>query len=879
MTQADQAYTALFRSHPTPMLIFDVETLDILGVNDAAARVYGYSEDEFLALNIRGITPEEDIPRLEETVANAGHGLQDAGEWRHRLRDGTLIDVAIVTHELRFHDRAARLVHVTDITARKHSEQQLRLLSTGLHAAANAILISDRDGVIEWVNPAFTAMTGYTQAEATGSTPGDLLRSGQHDGRFYRDLWETILRGEVWRGRMVNRRKDGTLYHEEQTVTPVRDPDGQVRHFIAIKEDVTQRLEAEEALRRSEARYRSLFDGVPIGLYRTTPGGRIVDVNTAMVRLLGYRDREQLQEKPVLELYEDPAARDQFLGLLETAGEVYGLDVRLRCADGRVIWARVSSTVERDADGAILYVEGAMQDVTERREDEDRLRFQGQLLGAAGEAVIATDLGGRILYWNHRAEELTGWSSEDVSGRDAVEVLGPEVARAEPDTILQRVRTGATWSGESEIQRREGTVVPTQVTAAPIHDERGRVVGAVAVIRDLSVQRSLEEELRHAQKMEAVGRLAGGIAHDFNNVLTAIQGHTQFLIDGLQDDSRLLEDAHVVQRSAERAKRLTQQLLAFSRKQILKATVLDVRVVLQELEELIRPLIGEDVILSISTEEHAAYVEVDPGQFEQVLLNLVVNARDAMPAGGELHISTQPTDHSRFEDRVPDEVEPGPYVVLEVRDTGTGMDMEVLDRLFEPFFTTKELGKGTGLGLSTVYGIIRQSGGHIAVESEPGAGTTFTVYLPQVEARDAAPAAPTQADGRAPRRAGGGQRILVVEDEEAVRTLVRRVLTRAGYRVAEAASPNDAIAIANDGLESDIDLLLTDLVMPGMNGVELAEKLLDLMPGTPVVFMSGYAEGEVARGQTTHGTHHFLAKPFTPAVLVQLVDHVLRVPT
>jgi two-component system, cell cycle sensor histidine kinase and response regulator CckA len=627
-------------------------------------------------------------------------------------------------------------------------EVQLRLLSAALHSAANAIAIMNRGGVIEWVNPAFTAMTGYSEAEAVGRTARQLLRSGKQAAAFYDDLWHTVLRGHVWKGRLINRRKDGTLYPEEQVITPVRDAAGRVSHFIAVKEDVT-----------------------------------------------------------------------------------------------------------------------------ERRRTEDRLRFQAQLLDAVGEAVIAADMKGRIRYWNRRAESLTGWRSDEVLGRSLIEVIVPKASRAEAQAVLVRVRAGESWSGEFDLLRRDGTTFPASVTDAPIRNEGGEVIGVVGVSRDLTAQRALEQQLRHAQKMEAVGRLAGGIAHDFNNVLTAIQGHVQFLIEELPEGD-LLEDARVVRRSAQRASDLTQQLLAFSRRQVLKPEILDLGTVVREMERVLRPVVGEGIALSIKAPEEGGRVEADPGQIEQLLMNLVVNARDAMPEGGTLGITVSRADHGDFEHLVPGPVQPGPYLLLEVEDDGTGMDPFTLDRLFEPFFTTKAAGQGTGLGLGTVYGIVKQSGGHLLVESTPAEGTTFRIYLPRVDAP--ASGDPATPDGSA--GPGRGEVVLVVEDEDAVRDLIRRVLERAGYEVIEASTPGQAVEAVERLQGRELRLILTDVVMPEMSGVELAAKLVAMRPGTPVVYMSGYAESEAARRGMTDARHRFVGKPFTPVELTRVVAEVLLGP-
>jgi two-component system, cell cycle sensor histidine kinase and response regulator CckA len=875
IAEGDPAYRALFLDSPSPMWIFDVGTFEILDVNEAAIRLYGYSRAEFTSLSIRDIRPAEDVPRLERVAAQAGTGSYDAGEWRHITADGTQIDVRVLAHAVRFRERDAKLVRVEDITTRKRAEAQLDLLGSALHAAANAIVITNRQGVIEWVNPAFTRMTGYAAAEAIGRNPGDLLRSGEHDAAFYADLWTTVLEGRVWRGQLVNRRKDGTLYHEEQTITPVLDPGGTVTHFIAVKEEVTARLAAEEALRRSEGRYRTLFDGVPVGLFRTTPAGEFIDANEALVRLLACDSRADLVGRSAVDFYEDPSARDRLIELIATTDQAHGLDVRLRRADGNRIWARLNVVAERDEHGRVICHEGAVDDVTDRRLNEDRLRFQAQLLGAVGDAVIATDTAGRIEYWNHRAEEMFGWAAYEVLGRDIIAVTVPADHRQVATALFERVLAGETWSGEFEAWRSDGNTVHAFVTDSPIYDQEGRVIGVVGVSRDLTAQRSLEHQLRHAQKMEAVGRLAGGIAHDFNNVLTAIHGHTQFLLDALAD-TKLLDDARVIQRSAERASQLTQQLLAFSRKQIRQPRVIDLGETVRDVESLLRPLLGEDIMLSIALPARRGRIEADAGQLEQVIVNLAVNARDAMPDGGMLTITVGHAEHADFGEIVADPVQPGSYMFIEVADTGTGMDLDTVDHLFEPFFTTKLPGKGTGLGLSTVYGIVKQSGGHMSVMTKPGEGSAFRAYFPRVE--QPVTETPPSGSGRPP--GSNGELVVVVEDEDGVRVLVRRILEGAGYRVRDFVSPVDALnAFGPMADDSAIDLILTDVVMPELSGVDLAERLLELQPETPVIFMSGYAENEAIRRGMVDDRHRFIGKPFTPAELLDLVAEVLQVHT
>ncbi|HET7321654.1 MAG TPA: ATP-binding protein, partial [Longimicrobiaceae bacterium] len=378
------------------------------------------------------------------------------------------------------------------------------------------------------------------------------------------------------------------------------------------------------------------------------------------------------------------------------------------------------------------------------------------------------------------------------------------------------------------------------------------------LVREAAERKQLEEQLVQSQKMEAVGRLAGGVAHDFNNLLTAIKGHLEFLLEGLPAGSDAREDAEGIGDAADRAAQLTRQLLALSRRQVLQPRVLDLNQTVQEMEKMLHRVIGEDISLSSHTEPALGHVEADPGQLTQVLLNLVVNSRDAMPQGGQLTISTANVELDDEYVRGKVRVEPGGYVMLAVSDTGTGMDAETRARIFEPFFTTKEMGKGTGLGLSTVYGIVQQSGGHVWVYSEPGHGTTFKIYLPRVDAPLSTDAAPEAA------MATGRETVLLAEDDPAVRVLARRGLEHAGYRVLEADGGEAALALAEEH-DGPIHLLLSDVVMPGIGGRELAERLQERREGVAVLFMSGYTDDAILRhGMLNEGTP-FLEKPFTPA--------------
>ncbi|MEW6659506.1 MAG: PAS domain S-box protein [Thermodesulfobacteriota bacterium] len=514
-----------------------------------------------------------------------------------------------------------------------------------------------------------------------------------------------------------------------------------------LQKEITERKCTEEALKSSEARYRSLFDGVPVGLYRTTPDGKIMDANLAMVQMLGYPDRESLLAVNVAESYVHPEDREKKKAFLEGEGIIRDLEIELRRYDGKKIWVQDSVRVVRDPGSGVTYYEGSMEEITEKKQ--------------------------------------------------------------------------------------------------------------------------LESQYRQAQKMEAVGRLAGGVAHDFNNLLTAITGYGEIILMDLRRDDPLRLNVEEILRAADRATSLTQQLLAFSRKQILQPRGINLNDNLTDMRGMLQRLIGEDIELILALEPELGTVTADPGQIEQIVMNLAVNARDAMPQGGKIILETG----NFFLDEVYTqrhlEVAPGSYVMLAVSDNGPGIDVETQNHIFEPFFTTKERGKGTGLGLATVYGIVKQSGGHIWVYSEPGQGATFKIYLPRVDAVAEAVKA-----GKPVELPYGGETILVVEDEDALRALICKTLKKFGYRVLEARHGGEALLICEEATEP-IHLMLVDVVLPQMSGPRIAARMAHLQPEMKVLFMSGYTENAIVHHGLLDQGLPFIPKPFKPVTLVRKVREVL----
>ena len=499
------------------------------------------------------------------------------------------------------------------------------------------------------------------------------------------------------------------------------------------------------------------------------------------------------------------------------------------------------------------------------RASEERFRA---LVENSSDALLLIDAEGRVTYLSPSSVRHLGWTTEQMVGRSILDFLHPEDRELVGMRLAETVgKPGTTIVEEVRFHHADGTW--RIMEGVGVNRLRDPAVGAIVVnARDITERRKLEEQLRQAQKMEAVGQLAGGVAHDFNNLLTAILGYCHLMLDEIAEEDPLRLDLLEIQTAGDRAAALTRQLLAFSRRQMLQPQVVDLNTLVTQIKKLLRRLISEDVELITALAADLRQVTVDPASVEQVLVNLAVNARDAMPTGGRLTIETANVELDASYALTHVAIKPGPYVMLAVSDSGEGMDAATRARVFEPFFTTKEQGKGSGLGLATVYGMVKQSGGYIWVYSEPGHGTSFKVYLPPTGARAIAPAPAGD-----PATAPGGETVLLVEDEDAVRALAREVLRRHGYLVLEARHGVDALRVA-EAHGAVIHLLITDVVMPQMSGRELAERLHIVRPATRTLFMSGYTDHALLPEDLTPGAE-FLQKPFTPEVFAQKVRRLL----
>jgi PAS domain S-box-containing protein len=732
-------------------------------------------------------------------------------------------------------------------------------------------MITNKTGMVIWVNSAFEQLTGYTHAEIVGQSTR-VLKSGQNSQALYEEMWRTILGGRIWRGELTNRRKDGSLYDEEMTITPVQDRKGEITHYIAIKLDISERRQAEANLLSLTERL-SLATGVAkVGVWEWDLASNALTWDATMFEIYGIPFVVPMPyEKWSAAVYPEdlPAVEATLREAIDEKGRG-SADFRIILADGTVRDVSTVGRVVLDEHANVSRVIGTAQDITERKKTENKLRQLATIVESSDDAIVSRTLDGTIQSWNGAAERMYEYSAAEAIGKP-ISILYPHGQRDEIPAILEKIKRGDIVRNFETIRAtKDGKQIHIALTVSPIKDVSGRIVGASAIGRDITESKQMEDMFRQAQKMEAVGRLAGGVAHDFNNMLSVILGYSELLLERADTDGQVRMQCEEIKRAGDRAASLTRQLLAFSRQQVLEPRVLNLNTSVAEIEKMLRRLIGEDIDLRTSLDPTLGLVKADPGQIEQVIMNLAVNARDAMPEGGKLIIETSNTE---LDDEYALHHPPcivGRYVILAVTDSGVGMSQETKARIFEPFFTTKELSKGTGLGLSTVYGVVKQSGGYIWVYSEPGQGSVFKLYLPRVDGSEVQ----IRPAKSAPELLAGTETILLVEDEQSVRALTRNLLEQGGYTVLEADNGAHAVEIAKQH-HGPIHLLLTDVVMPGMNGPAVAEMILPIHPEAKALYVSGYSSSFGTQTGLVPAGANLFQKPFSRAALLRKVRNLL----
>lgn len=896
LRRSEQQYRFLFEGNPHPMLIFDLEDLKILEVNEAAMLHYGYAREEFLAMTLNGLRASGPDQTAKAPVWDAESKCLI---WKHHHKDGSLMDVEVVWSPLTFAGRLAALTMATDVTARRraaHRNDQFNKLSRQLSAVTSAasaamFICEAADALFNWDDFALdlyfegrdevvSLLTITTVAGRRVELPAT-RQSRSANALMQRvitrgaELVSALETGEQAGTTMLapirmGPRVIGVLFVHRSEPRSYAEPDLATLQTLADQcGGALDRARAEENLRQSQQRFHHLFENSPDAILVEDLAGRILDVNASACALHELTREELIGRNAVEDLVppaQREAARVNFRRLAErqvswVEGEAFRAGGRSVPVESRVVHT------EFDGQPVMLF---HVRDVSERRAAELAVRSSETLFRSVWENSVdgmrLTDEQGVVVAVNRSFCGLVGLAPEQIEGR-LLNVIYADAADGEG--LLRQYReafqAGRLESpGEREHHLRDGRRVIFDITESYVKTE-GTPRLLLSLFRDVSRQKRLEEQLRQSQKMEAIGQLAGGVAHDFNNILTIILGHAT-LLAAAPLDARYKSSAGQIKQASERAAGLTRQLLAFGRKQIANPRPLDLNRAIESMTEMLGRILGEDIALQLHFSETPAILQADSGMIEQVLLNLSVNSRDAMPRGGSLTIGVTVREVEAGNGGYSAEARSGRFVCLTHADTGMGIPAENLARIFEPFFTTKELGKGTGLGLATVYGIVKQHKGWIEVESELGKGTVFRIYLPASSQPAAAPEA-----AQVERPADGTETILVVEDERDLREIITRTLIRHGYRVFQAVNGQNALQIWAE-YQNDIDLLFTDVIMPGgLNGRELAERLLADKPGLPVIYSSGYSADALGKDFRLDLNLNYLPKPYLPEDLARIV--------
>ena len=770
--------------------------------------------------------------------------------------------------------------HVGEALQRKRAEQDYRtLFHEMLEGFAVHEIVCDAQGRpadyrFLAMNPAFERLTGLKARDLVGKTALEVLPQTEHE-------WIEIYGRVALTGEPALFQRYAAALGKHFEVTAFRPAPNQ---FACIFSDVTDRRRAEDELRESRRQYAALMANLPGMAYRCQ-GDRawtMSFVSEGCLDLTGYAPDELVGNKTVSlnDLVCAPHRErlwEKWRKAIQTRGKLED-EYEIATRGGEVKWVWEQGEGVYAEDGRLLALEGFISDVTARKRAEAERERLTRAIEQSGETIVITDAAGVILYVNPAFTRTSGYAREEALGRN------PRLFRSglhDPSFYRQMWETlnaGGTWEGQLVNKSKDGTLYTEQATISPVRDADGRVAHFVAVKRDITSQlrdqtekEDLQTQLLQAQKMESIGRLAGGVAHDFNNMLQAILGYAEMALEQVDPGLPLHMDIKEIQKAARRSALLTRQLQAFARKQAIAPKVMDLRKALEGMSGMLRRLIGEEIALEWKTEADLGLVRIDPGQLDQIATNLCINARDAIGTSGRILIETRNVELDHAAHGMHGEIEPGPYVVLSVADDGCGMEKGVLDHIFEPFFTTKKTGKGTGLGLATVYGIVKQNQGGIRVQSKPGLGSTFQVFLP----RHFGEAPPSEGGGDSEEPASrGNETILLVEDEQTILVAATRMLESMGYRVLATDSPEEALRLAGKH-EGQIQMLLTDVIMPEMNGPDLVRKLLASQPRIACLYMSGYTANLLAEQGVNEDSSNFIQKPFSRGSLARKVRSVL----
>jgi two-component system cell cycle sensor histidine kinase/response regulator CckA len=846
--------------------------------NRAFQILVGYSEDKLKQLYYTDLTPEKWHVFESEIVKNQiiPHGYSDVYEKEYRKKDGTIFPVELRTFLLRgaSGQPIGMWAIIRDITERKRAEKQLdewrKLMDFIIRHDPNAIAVYDENLRYIFVSERYLDDYKVKDRNIIGKHHYEVFPEMPER---WKQVHQRVLAGAVERAEEDRfERLDGSVDYNRWECRPWYRLDGSVGGMITYSEVITERKRSEDGLRESEARFRVVIEDAPDAIFVQSEG-RFAYLNPAACRLLGASGPKDLLGKHFMERIAPEyhnRIRERIRLQLETGETAVPMEQTYLRLDGSQVPVETTAVSIRyqGEDAHLVFV----RDITDRKKAEENLRLSQAryrtLVENIPQRVLLKDRESNYISINQAYGRAFGLNPEDIIGKSDYDIHPRNLA----DKFRQEDRLVMETGESREFQEENVEGGKTRLlhkVKVPVRDSMGKIIGVLSAISDITERLQLEEQFRHSQKMEAVGRLAGGVAHDFNNLLTVIGGHTEIALTRIDKNNPLHDSLQEVKIASDRAASLTRQLLAFSRRQVMEIKVLNLNTVIRDTEKMLRRLLGEDIAVITQPSETLGLVKADPGQIEQVLTNLAVNARDAMAEGGRLVIATDNLEITEADDPTNAGLKPGRYVRISVSDTGHGMNPEVISKIFEPFFTTKEQGKGTGLGLSTVFGIVKQSGGEIRVQSELEKGTTFGIILPRVE--EAEPVIGKK-DLKEPPR--GTETVLIIEDEKSVLKMAAQLLKNQGYQIIEAPGSEDAMRVFEEH-SGPIDLVLTDVVMPVCRGPALVERLKQLRDNFKVLYMSGYTDGGVGDLYVLRRGDNFIQKPFTLESLANKVRSVL----
>ncbi len=882
--ESEKKHRLLIENLHAGVLVCDPDT-NIKLCNKVAARIMGLSPDEITGR--KSVDPawnllaEDGSPMpLEQypinRILSTGQPLSDVVMgYNQPGKDRTTWVLANAYPAFDERNQLEQLVLTfVDITDRRRtevilaeSEKKFRLLYEEAPVPYQSL---DEGWKIIQVNPAWLQIMGYPREEVVGRDFSEFLSPKSQEG-----LEETFLEfrlvGHVYGLELEMVCKDGTLMDVSLDGRVGLQEDGSFHHTHCVFQDITQKKRTEEALRESEQKYRATFDNASVGIGLTNAEGRFLQVNSTLAQFLGHTP-EELHLRTLLDVtHPDDVvrSRESHDAMVQGKTEVSRLEKRYVRKDGSILWADTAVATIRDADGQYRATVGVITDITKRKKlEETRIRLSAAVEQAV-ETVEITDPQGSIVYVNPSFERTTGYLREEAVGNNPRLLKSGRHDKKFYKQMWDTITSGNVWRGQLVNKKKDGTLFEEDVCISPVKDNSGKIVNYVAVKRDISQEISLQRQLSQAQKMEAVGTLAGGVAHDFNNVLQIALGYSEIMLDDEEFPERYRADLQTVYESVERGADLVQRLLTFSRKTEINPQPLSLNRRVMEVQKMIERTIPKMIEIRLVLDETLAKTNADKTQMDQILMNLAVNARDAMPEGGKLAFETANVEIDEEYAKTHLDVKPGSYVLLTVTDTGSGMDKETLEHIFEPFYTTKGVGEGTGLGLAMVHGIVKQHGGHITCYSEPGEGTAFKIYLPALISHEK-----EKEEKALPMPRVGSETILLVEDEEDIRNLGSRILERGGYKVITAANGKEALDVYQQQ-GRDIGLVLLDLMMPEMGGEQCLGELLNIDPKVKVLIASGFSANGPSKDALQAGAKGFVNKPYNIRQVLEAVRKVL----